>query len=202
MAKTELQKKARALLDELPRVNGVKLGTEMSANTRCMIGNEIYVNVTCFDGFYSLQRIRAYSKKNGWKPADMFPVRLNSVDYGAVTNIVRIGAFENDVENFKDALYNHAGDYFEKNYRKKIDRIIELAHKPFPDDETWRSGKNKLIDAAKIVRAHEAMEERRRILYPKKGDTSLTDPDVETCIRVLKSKGYKIMAPVTEYVEV
>ena len=202
MAKTELQKKARALLDELPRVNGVELGTGMSADMRCMIGNEIYVNTTCFNGSYSLQRIRVYSKKNGWKPVDMFPVRLNAVDYGVVTNIVRIGAFENDVENFKNALYKDENDYFEKINRKKIDRIIELAHKPFSDDETWQSGKNKPIDAATIVRAHEAMAERQRILYPKKGDMSLTDPDVETCIRVLKSKGYKIMAPVTEYVEV
>jgi len=202
MAKTELQKKARALLDELPRVYGIKLGTNMNADNRCMIGDEIYVNVTSFDGFYTLDRIRAYGKKNGWKPADMFPVKINAGDYGAVTNIVRVGAFENDVENFKNALFKDENDYFEKRYKKKIDEIIELAHKPFPSDDTWPNGRNKPIDEAKIVRAHEAMEERRRILYPKKGDTSLTDPDVETCIRVLKSKGYKIMAPVTEYVEV
>ena len=200
MAKTELQKKARALLGELPRVNGVELGTNMHADMRCLIGNEIYVNVTCFSGFYALDRIRAYGKKNGWKPADLFPVRLNARDYGAVTNIVRIGAFENDVENFKDALCKASDEIW--GYKEKIDEIIELAHKPFPSDDTWRNGRNKPIDEAKIVRAHEAMEERRRILYPKKGDTSLTDPDVETCIRVLKSKGYKIMAPVTEYVEV
>ena len=202
MAKTELQKKARALIGELPRVYGIKLGTNMNADKRCMIGDEIYVNMTCFSGFYTLDRIRAYGKKNGWKPADMFPVKINAGDYGAVTNIVRVGAFENDVENFKNALFKDENDYFEKRYKKKIDEIIELSHKPFPSDDTWPNGRNKPIDEAKIVRAHEAMEERRRILYPKKGDTSLTDPDVETCIRVLKSKGYKIMAPVTEYVEV
>ena len=200
MAKTELQKKARELLGELPRVCGVELGTNMHADMRCLIGNEIYVNVTCFDGFYSLNRIRAYGKEHEWKPADMFPVKIKAVDYGAVTNIVRVGAFENDVENFKDALYKASDEIW--GYKKKIDEIIELAHKPFPDGNMWFTGKNKPIDEAKIVRAHEAMEERRRILYPKKGDTSLTDPDVETCIRVLKSKGYKIMAPVTEYVEV
>ena len=200
MAKTASQKKARALLDSLPHIYMKPMNTNMGADKRCYIGNDLYINVTCFNTSQALDRLRRLAKRKGWRPSDLFPASVSGQDYGAVTHLVRIGALESiSREELKKALYSEEDM---KWYGDRIDKVMTAVHEPWPEIDpeytsAYWTGKNKAMTDEECAKAIETLKERNKLVYAKE-----EIPDIETCIRVLKEAGYKIMKPVTEYQEV
>lgn len=199
MAKTASQKKARALLDSLPHIYMKPINTNMGADMRCYIGKELYINVTCFNTSQALNRLRRLVKRKGWRPSDLFPAYVSGQDYRAVTHLVRIGALESiSREELKKALYS---EEVMELYVDRLDKVMTAVHEPWPEiapdyKHAYWTGKNEAMTDEECAKAIETLKERNKLLYAKE------IPDIETCIRVLKDAGYKIMKPVTEYQEI
>lgn len=193
MARTELQKKARKLIDKLPYIRTVKLGTSYTSQQKCKIGNEVYVNMSCFDAIGGLERLKTYAKNHNWKQSDLFPAYISGSAYCAITYLVRISAILEDREGVKAAIVGKKD--FRSFSEKMFETTMTLATAPFEGSSLWE-GINKSLTEEQFANAHKVWAERIRLL--KESDK----PDIETCIRILKEAGYKIMKPVTQYEEI
>ena len=186
--KTTNQKKAKELVRELPRLSVIHLNTRYAADMRCKIGDEIYVNISCLKSDV-LNKLRRIAKKGGWRPSDLFPAVISSHDYGCVTHVVRLGALEDfGRERLKKDI---CSDSF---YNANVDEALDAARQPW-DGKTFFGINDPLTDE-QCAKAIETLKERSRLI--RLGDV----PDIDTCIRILKENGYRIMKPVTEYKEV
>jgi hypothetical protein len=196
MARTESQKKAKELVWKLPSIYTVKLGTNYPADQKCKIGDEVYVNMTCFDSWGCLERLKTYAKNHGWKQSDLFPAYVSGDDYWAVTYLVRIGAILEDRQGVEAAIVGK-DDY--GNRKSKFNDTLTLATAPFVyTGKDFLEGINKALTEEQFADAHRIWAERIRLIYSKEADK----PDIQTCIQVLKQAGYKVMKPVTQYEEI
>lgn len=196
--KTASQKKAKEALRGLPRFYAIPIKENRPWAVRCYIGEELYVNVGSFSGYYVLNRLRKLAKENGWNPSDLFPAYVSSKNYNATTHIVRVGALESiGRDKLKNAIYSETElDY----YSIFGDDAINAAHdwKDLGNNTAaWRTGKNKAITDEQCAEAIAMYKEHQRLVHLKEEPM-----DIETCIRVLKEAGYKIMKPITEYQEI
>ena len=193
--KTENQKLARKLLNEMSFISVCQFGTNR-ADYRANINGEPYLTVGSLDA--PLKKLKKWAKKHRWSALDLFPANVrNRSDYGAVTHLVRVDALENDGEELMTYLYRDT--IWADNERKRHEEAVRLSKSQWPTKEdNWRFRRETLSeeDCQKNI---DLWEERKRLVYAKEESK---DPDIETCIRVLKAAGYKIQRPVIQYEEV
>ena len=196
--KNKYQKKAEKLKDELPFVNVTGLANNRSDYRACING-EAYLTVGALPAFTSLERLKRWAKKHGWKPSDLFPCMASAHDYGALTFIVRVNALKEGGEDLRNYICKQEHEVFENSDKKRYDEVISLCERPWPTEkEDWRFRKRTMEDH-EFKDAHRVWEERRQLIRVNPDEE---EPDIETCIRVLKKNGYKVQKPVVTYEEV
>lgn len=192
--KSKNQKKAEALKYKMPRVHVVDLENNRS-DYRASINDEAYVTAGSFEE--EVSKLKRWVKKHNWSALDMFPVIVTGYGYGAITYLVRIAKVKAEGEDLK--AYMCSDSICMENRMKRYDEVIRLAELPWPTDkEDWRF-KKKQMEYADFGEAFRVWEERRRLIRVNPDEE---EPDIETCIRVLKKNGYKVQKPVVTYEEV
>ncbi len=197
--KNKYQKQAEELKNKLPYIYVTKLENNRSDYRACING-EPYLTVGALPAFNSLERLKRWARKHGWKQSDLFPCMAGSSDYyGALTFLVRVNALKEGGDDLKNYMCKNKFEAFEESDKKNYDKAIELCFREWPTHkEDWRFEKKQMEDAD-FGEAFRVWEERRRLIRINPDDE---EPDIETCIRVLKKNGYKIQKPVVTYEDV
>ncbi len=195
--KTKYQKEARELLNRMPSLSAIDLGTR-TAGHRCLINGEAYITIGSLSGDRILEKLRKYAKENNWNALDMFPASVSNPQssYGAVAHVVRVKALTNGGDTLKELICRD--DTFQGHNERRYDEVISKANLPWPDSDHWRF-KNRELTEDMCRDAISFLKERNRLLRIKPEED---EPDIETCINVLKKHGYKVMQPIVEYKEV
>ena len=175
----------------MPRVHVVELGNNRS-DYKARINGEVYVTSGSFET--EVSKWKKGAKMHNWTALDMFPVVASGCDYGAITYIIRIAAVKAAGEELKKYICHESEEYFAENHARRYEEAIRLSEQPWTE-EGWSYGINEITEE-KCQEAIDIQKERVRLLHMEEV------PDVEDCIRILKEKGYKILAPEITYKEV